>query len=170
MENAVHALKIGAAILAFAIAIATTFMVFAQARQVSEAVLFAMDNDSYMEYVEGDRDTNNRIVGLETIIPIIYNYYKGEYTVTIKMKNGTEYIFDSSKKDPDTGKFLDGPGMIAKLDNFVDNNLSTLKNKKFEESFYKYTFKGAIYTDPDTGETIEDKNTRTMIDITYKEL
>jgi len=171
MENAVQALKIGAAILVFSIALASTFLVFAQAKQVSEVVFFTADNDSYMEYSEGNLNENFRIVGVDTIIPMVCSYYKGEYTITIKDSLGNKIVYlNSSVADEDTGLFLDRPGMLAKIKKVVNETLlkSPYKDKKYRETFYQYDYKGSTYTDPITGETIKDINTRTMVDITYQ--
>ena len=167
MENAVQALKIGAAILVFSIAVATVFLMFAQAKQVSDTVFKAVDNDKYVDYIEGDSNTTKRIVGIDTVIPTLYEYYKELYSVTILSSSGSEIAnFDIANET------LDRVTMMARLDTFVNEKLlgTELKNKKFEESFYEYTYKGNIYTDPDTGETIQDINTKTKIDITYKVL
>lgn len=164
MENAVQALKIGAAMLVFSIAIATVFLIFAQARQVSETVFLSMDNDRYMEYIEGTGG-NNRIVGVDTIIPTLYQYYQELYCVTIKDRSGTVIeTFDIANET------LDTPRMMARLDNFVNEKLlgTELKNKQFEETFYEDVYKGKIYPDPDTGETIQDINTKIKIKITYQ--
>lgn len=168
MENAVQALKIGAAILVFSIAIATVFLIFAQARQVSETVFFAMDNDSYMEYVEGDSSTINRVVGIETIIPTLYNFNKEMCSITIINKAGDVIgYFDTAANPP-----LDNTQLNPTIDKFVNEKLlgTTLKDSKFEETFYEDIYKGNIYTDEDTLETIQDINTKTKIYITYREI
>lgn len=170
MDNAVQALKIGAAILVFSIALATTFMVFAQAKQVSETVFITADNDNYMEYIEGDSDSINRIVGVETIIPTLYNYYTELYSVTIIDSEGN--IIKTIDMDNYDDGAVETESMYERLDEFVEETLlgTELNEKKFEETFYEYVAKGSIYTDDTTGETIEGINTKTKIDITYREI
>lgn len=167
MENAVQALKMGAAILVFSIAIATVFLIFAQARQVSDTVFLLMDNDRYMEYVEGDSSAINRVVGVETIIPTLYNFYKEMCSITIINKAGDVIgYFDTANQ------VLDLTQLNPTIDKFVNDKLlgTSLKNSKFEETFYEDVYKGNIYTDPDTLETIQDINTKAKIYITYREL
>lgn len=168
MENAVQALKIGAAILVFSIAIATVFLIFAQARQVSETVFLSMDNDSYMEYVEGDFSTINRVVGVETVISTLYNYYKETACVTIiidKAGNVIKYIDTANN-------VLDSTQIKPDIDKFVNEKLlgTSLKNSQFEETFYEEMYNGNIYIDKDTLETIQDINTKIKIYITYREI
>lgn len=89
MENAVDALKVAFAILIFALAIALTFSVISNIRHTSD-VLFEM-SDSNKYYIEGLEGytyitagtDDNRQVGVETIIPTIYRYYKENFGVTI---------------------------------------------------------------------------------------
>lgn len=95
MENAVDAIKIAFAVFVFVIALSVTIYMFTQAKTTSDLVLQASDVSEYMEYVELE-DTQNtatkngdRIVGLETIIPTLYKYYKENYTVIFRNENGT---------------------------------------------------------------------------------
>lgn len=79
MENAVDALKIAFAVIVFTMALSLAMFMFTQAKETSDVVLQASDVTEYMEYIEGSGE--NRIVGLETIIPTLYNYYRENYTV-----------------------------------------------------------------------------------------
>ena len=170
MENAVQALKMGAAIMVFTIALATTFMIFSQAREVSDAVFLATDKDTYMEYIEGNRidemETSfKRTVGLETIIPTLYKYYDEKYNVNIIKQNGeTIRNFEIGKE------VVDSRENVRKIiDKFVnDELLKKYKNTKFEESFVEEIYHGNSYTDDFTGETIEAMGTETIITITYQ--
>lgn len=82
MESAVEALKLGAAVLVFVMALSITILTFSQARETSEMVLQSSDNQRYYESIE--TGTENRIVGFETVIPTIYKYDKERYKVTFK--------------------------------------------------------------------------------------
>ena len=64
MENAVDALKIGFAVLVFAMALSLTMYMFSNARQTADLVLHSSDMSSYMEYIEPEEGPENRIVGL----------------------------------------------------------------------------------------------------------
>ena len=90
MENASEALKLAASVLVFVMAITVTIALFSQARETSEIVLQSSDVTSYydyQDYTKKDRVYENRIVGLETIIPTLYKYNKENYR--IEFWNGT---------------------------------------------------------------------------------
>ena len=75
MENAAEALKLAFAVLVFVMAVSVTVGLFSQARETSEIVLQYSDVTSYydyQDYTKKDRVYENRIVGLETIMPTLY--------------------------------------------------------------------------------------------------
>lgn len=92
MENAVDALKLAAATIIFVMALAISISVFNQAKATSDALLYAQDESNYYDYYTYDYENygqnssqyEDRIVGLETVIPTLYNYYKENYTVIFK--------------------------------------------------------------------------------------
>jgi len=90
MENAVNALKMGAAILVFSIALSIIFMLFTRVNEASQAVFESVDQDRYMDeetmsmYAKAD---SNRIVGVETIIPMLNNYEKEGNCIIILDEN-----------------------------------------------------------------------------------
>ena len=88
MENAVDALKMGFAVLVFTIALSLAMYMFSKARSVSEIVLHSLDISEYMEYESVEAGAETRIVGLETIIPTLYKYYKEDYTVIFRKASG----------------------------------------------------------------------------------
>lgn len=88
MENAVDALKIGFAVLVFVMALSLTMFMFTNARESADIVLHSSDLTAYMEYIEPQEGSENRIVGLETIIPTLYKYYKENYTVIFRNSSG----------------------------------------------------------------------------------
>ena len=90
MENAVDALKIAFAVFVFIVAISLVMYMFTQARETADIVLASSDVTEFMDYVEvSDTDGEDRIVGLETIIPTLYKYFKENYTVIFLKSNGT---------------------------------------------------------------------------------
>lgn len=89
MENAVDALKMAFAVMVFVMALSITMFMFSQARETADIVLHKTDITSFMEYEEANQDSENRVVGLETIIPTLYKYYKENYTVVFRNANGT---------------------------------------------------------------------------------
>lgn len=94
MENAVDAIKIGFALLVFAIAITLTFSVVGQARATADAVFASTDKTEFYDYAT-DEDYNtelDRIVSFETILPSIHRYAKEQYAVTIFDTNGIPIV------------------------------------------------------------------------------
>ena len=93
MENAVDALKIGFAVLVFIIALSLTMFMFTQAIKTADMVLYSSDISEFMQYegfsdFEDAQESSERIVGLETIIPTLYKYYKENYTVIFRKYSG----------------------------------------------------------------------------------
>ena len=90
MENAVDALKIAFAVFIFIVALSLAMYMFTQARETADIVLASSDVTEFMDYVEvADTVGEDRIVGLETIIPTLYKYFKENYTVIFLKSNGT---------------------------------------------------------------------------------
>jgi len=96
MENAVDALKIAFAVMVFTIALSVAMATFSQARETSEAILYMNDKTNYYDWEVAEYDEvsgvytipsegityrSQRIVGIDTIIPTLYRYYKENYTV-----------------------------------------------------------------------------------------
>ena len=87
MENAVDALKIAFTVI---------LTMFTQARETSDVVLQSSDITEYMTYTDQSQilggitlTGEERIVGLETIIPTLYKYYKENYTVVFLDTDGS---------------------------------------------------------------------------------
>ena len=93
MENAVDALKIAFAVFVFVMALSLTMFMFTQAKTTADIVLQSSDVTKYTKFTEANEISDNvvidddRVVGLETIIPTLYKYYKENYTV-IFLKQG----------------------------------------------------------------------------------
>lgn len=86
MENAADALKMAFAILIFVLALSITIIKFGQLNDVSKVVLASSDKTNYYEYETFDE--KSRTVGLESVIPTLYKYYRENYTVLFLDKNG----------------------------------------------------------------------------------
>lgn len=90
MENAVDALKIAFAVFVFIMAISISMYMFTMVGETSDIVLQSSDVTAFMEYTEmSDMIGDDRIVGLETIIPTLYKYYKENYTIIFRNSDGT---------------------------------------------------------------------------------
>lgn len=111
MENASDAIIMAGAVLIFVIALSVAMTVFSQARQTVDTVVYASDRTNYYEYLDIDLSNNikNRIVGLETIIPTLYKYYKENYTVVFLDETGKGMkLYESLTNHDNWSKDLDG--------------------------------------------------------------
>ena len=111
MENASDAIIMAGAVLIFVIALSVAMTVFSQARSTVDTVVYASDRTNYYEYFDVDISNNikNRIVGLETIIPTLYKYYKENYTVVFLDENGKGMqLYESLTNHDNWSKDMDG--------------------------------------------------------------
>ena len=83
MENATEALKMGAAVLMFVLALSVSLNAFGEARQTSQILLNYKDKEYNYTYVE-DNGTTSRTVSAEAIIPSIYKAYKENFKIIFK--------------------------------------------------------------------------------------
>lgn len=88
MENAVEALKMGFAVLVLVAALSLAIFSFTKVRETTDAITSGADIKEYYQQLSLDEtgvSSNNalssRIVGVETIIPTLYRYYKENYTI-----------------------------------------------------------------------------------------
>ena len=151
MENAVDALKIAFAVIVFVIALSIGMYMFTQAKVTSDIVLQKSDITEFMEYTEVENYEESdvdRIVGLETIIPTLYKYYKENYTVIFRDSNGqpltiyetqTNYMLWSGygKEDGYTNKYYNN-NYDTKICSFdVDEETSRHEPWTGNNNFYK---------------------------------
>jgi len=96
MENAVEALKMAFAVMVFVMALSVSMISFNKVKATSVLILYTKDETNYLEYQGATgKVAENRIVGLETIIPTLYKYYKENYTV----------LFRKGDYNAETGEF-----------------------------------------------------------------
>ena len=96
MENAVDSLKLAFAVFVFIIALFLAMYMFTRARETADIVLQSSDITEFMDYTTledietgGTTINSERIVGIETIVPTLYKYYKENYTVIFRNSDGT---------------------------------------------------------------------------------
>ena len=78
MENAVDALKLGAFVMIFVIALSVSITAFSEARIASSTLLDYRDREASLgqdDYWYSTETGQQRKVGLETVIPTIYRSY-----------------------------------------------------------------------------------------------
>lgn len=86
MENAADALKIAFGVFIFIIAVSLSISTFSNARTAIDNIITYRDKkNSYIEVQKAN--TKNRIVGVETIVPTIYNISKENYKIIFLNKN-----------------------------------------------------------------------------------
>lgn len=96
MENAAEALMMGFAVLIFVIALTVGITVFSQVMGVADSVLYTQDETNYYDYQGAvGKASQNRIVGLETIVPTLYKYYSENFTI----------LFREGSYNEETGEF-----------------------------------------------------------------
>ncbi len=83
MENAADALKMGAWVLIFVVALSICINAFGQAKECFETILNNADREYLTSYIPPSGNTQ-RIVGFESIIPSIYRSFKENYKVVFK--------------------------------------------------------------------------------------
>ena len=88
MENAVEALKMGFAVLVLIAALSFAIYSFTKVRETTDAITSQADIKEYYQQlslgdtgVSSNNALSSRIVGVETIIPTLYRYYKENYTI-----------------------------------------------------------------------------------------
>lgn len=94
MENATHGLKITFGVFVFVLALSISFMQFAKVKKTLDAILYTKDNSSYYEFVDYEQENpilkQKRIIGMETVISNIYNYYNSKDVIYIRKGNYNE--------------------------------------------------------------------------------
>ena len=99
MEDAVQALKMAFAVLVFTLAISVTFYALSQAKSTAEVIFYVSDKTNYYDNIESDINNNSvtREVGLETVIPTLYRYYRENFMVQIMDSSGKILqVFDTT--------------------------------------------------------------------------
>lgn len=88
MENSAEALKMAFAVMVFVMALSIAIMTFSQARETADIVLTSSDATTFYEYDYSGNGQENRIVGMETIIPTLYRYSKENLMIRFAKNNG----------------------------------------------------------------------------------
>ena len=85
-DNVADALKMAAAVLMFVIALSVGISSFSQARQTVDTIVSYTDREYEYTYVEQNGGTQ-RIVNIESIIPVIYRSANENYKIYFQDKN-----------------------------------------------------------------------------------
>ena len=80
MENAADALRLGAWVLIFVLALSVSINALTRAKQAADTIIMYNDREYDYSYISGDANTQRK-VSLQTIIPTVYRAYKENYKV-----------------------------------------------------------------------------------------
>lgn len=101
MENATDAIKMAFAVMVLVMALSVSIISFNKVKATSDVVLYTKDETNYYDYQGAiGKEAENRIVGLETIIPTLYKYYKENYTIIFRKANYSNGEFSNIKALP----------------------------------------------------------------------
>lgn len=160
MENAADALKMAAAVLIFVLAISVAMYGFTKARQAATAVISNSDKSVYYD-AENTDIVDERIVGIEAVIPAIYSYFKEGYTVLFYTANwdGKQIIGDIKPMTLYYSEALP-----------INLSASTVQNKS--DNRYAFSYEGKLLHRGIYGLDADDESTRRepwiSDDVTYK--
>lgn len=152
MENVTRALIIAFSMLMFVIGFSYAMYLINGLTTTSNALLETVSTTKYYDNIEvKSEDISAREVGVETIVSVLYRYYKENYAVKILDEDGSLIqLFDTNIE-----------GKIAKAvanTNNTDSESQSLKSSVYND----HNEKAYLFEAPWTGST--DENTRTRID------
>ena len=128
MENAVEAIKMAFAVIVFVMALTVSMFMLTQVKATSDVVLYTEDELNYYDYQGATGPgAENRIVGLETIIPTLYKYYKENYTVVFR--EGNYNAATGQFSNVSYMKLYETPSNV----NLWTSSYATLANEKYGE-------------------------------------
>lgn len=158
MENASEAIIMAGAVLIFVIALSVAMTAFSQARSTVDTVVYASDRTNYYEQLDVSSNVKNRIVGLETVIPTLYKYYKENYTVVFldTAGNPLELYKTQTRKENWAKDSNDQPKTFV-VDKYYSNESQSAKPRicSFDVN------EESVRREPWTGDPIETKNNLT---------
>lgn len=140
MEDAVDALKIAFAVFVFVLALSIVFSAFSLAREATDAVIMHTDKDFYKHWTSESEFTGDegREVGVETVIPTLYRYFKEKFSVDIIRNGDIEEKFDEE------------------IERGIDNNAWYTSDTTFRTKYGEYYKEGTTISVPWLGTSIFD--------------
>lgn len=179
-DNVADALKMAAAVLMFVIALSVGISSFSQARQTVDTIVSYTDREYEYTYVEQNGGTQ-RIVNIESIIPVIYRSANENYKIYFQDKNGEG--IELYKKINESGQsesisFIDLKdesvtygGSVAKPEDFINAILYGSKISNFSDiKTYFYTNQHIVLNETGLYDTIiKEKSFIELIGEYYQE-
>lgn len=153
MENAVDALKLGAFVMIFVIALSVSITTFSEARIASSILLDYRDREFWLgssDYWHSETSNQSRLVGKESIIPSIYRAKTEKFKIVFEFKD--DYFLFSKKIDGVDTKInvveletLESYGdsfinivLYGDDNNGVKNDIQNAKNITFRDSLFLF--------------------------------
>jgi len=196
MENAVEALKIAFGVMMFVLALTLSISCFSQASSAVDAIVKLNDRETEYTYVEPSAGFT-RVVGVETIIPTMYQAYRENICIYFKKANDEPLPLycatdiEGEKKQNEFGEDILIDYIDLELEDYGDpemakKHLDTILAAKeeadlYQEQFYyeeglyeelsKYNFEeilGEYYQDYTDEDESTNKNKIKKRVITYK--
>ena len=103
MENAVESIIIAFAVIVFVIALSLTTFMLSKAMTTTETLVYYSDETNYYQNINIDENISEndiiatRQVSIDTVINSLYRYYKENFMVRIRNKDGNiVQIFDTT--------------------------------------------------------------------------
>lgn len=158
MENVTRALIMAFSMIMFVIGFTYSMYLINKLTATSNVLLETITTTNYYDNIEiaGDKnqDLTTREVGVDTIIPILYRYYKENYAVKIVDGNEIVQVFDISLES----KIHNAEGIVSDDKKGQDAGLIELKKSIYNNPENKAYLYGAPWvgnTDSDTKARID---------------
>ena len=124
MENLTRALYMAVAMMLFVLAFSVTLYLVNKVNTTAKTLVYSIEASYYdsltlNELIENNEDRNrSRIVGVDSIIPTLYRYYKESFAVKILDVDGKllQYFDTTTEGDVNRAKMM--------IDNTIDPSLS----------------------------------------------
>lgn len=117
MENATKALEIGFGVLIFVVALSLSISTFSNATRATTNIMTNEDKTQSYVYVteaNGVDENNNRIVGVETIVPAMYKAYKENYKILFLDQNGNPItLYYKTRNSSKETEIVDGESVTV---------------------------------------------------------
>jgi len=146
MEDAVKALYIVFAMMVLVIALSASMNLFTQAKQTADTIIFTIDESNYYDNLNASSSNIKRQVGIETVIPTLYRYYKENFLVRIIDENGNEIqVFDT---ELETAVRTAANANMTKVLNDKNNAIGTQNEEPTLQKYLTYKAHRLLYNDP----------------------
>ena len=113
MENLSHAIYMAFAMLAFVVAFSVSLLLLSKLNSATNTIIYNLDGSYFDSFSLGkllqdnEKDKNrSRIVGIDSIIPTLYRYYKESFAVKILDEDGNllQYFDTTTEGDVNNAK------------------------------------------------------------------